>query len=198
VQFDNNPYTFFTDNSINIKRSYAAFRKHCEYYFPSDESMQETLNDIASLIETDSHMSLSQLQYDAWSSIATWSQLQQAYQRGALEVGSHTVDHVRISRVQPEVALQELAESKQLIENKVGTCCYFCYPNGDYNSVTEALVKQAGYQAAVTVDTGINQFGDDLFKLKRMTFPEQQHEYQILYTLVIRPYFEHLKQRLFN
>lgn len=198
VPFDNNPYTFFTDNPINLKRSYAAFRKHCEYYFPNDESMQEALNDIANFIENDSHMALSQLQYDAWSSIATWSQLQQAYQQNTLEVGSHTVGHVRISRVQANIALQELLQSKQSIEDKIGTCYYFCYPNGDYDETSEKLVKQAGYLAAVTVNTGINKAGDDLFRLKRLSFPEQQYEYQIVYNLIIRPYFAQLKQRLFN
>lgn len=187
VPFDNGLYQFNTYSRESVKQSYAAFRKTCEYYFPDDESMQLTLASMAFFIENKTGYALSGLKNDPWSRLATWEELTKAVAQNELDVGSHTVNHVRVSRAPEKEAISELQGSKQKVEEMLNrNCDHFCYPNGDYNQETEQQLKKLGYQTAVTVEKGINNTGDNLFQLKRLSFPEQQGIANILYRLVCR------------
>lgn len=187
VPFDNGLYQFNTDSRASIKQSYAEFRKTCEYYFPDDQSMQLTLASMAFFIENKTGYALSSLCNDPWSGIATWENLHTACQYGELMIGSHTINHVRLSRAPESEVIAELNGSKIKIEAILGLHCrHFCYPNGDYNQETERKLKDLGYETAVTVEKGINKQGDNLFQLKRLSFPEQKSTAEILYRLACR------------
>jgi hypothetical protein len=48
---------------------------------------------------------------------------------------------------------------------------HFCYPNGRPEDISEeavACVRQAGFETAVTTETGLNYPGADLHRLKRI------------------------------
>jgi peptidoglycan/xylan/chitin deacetylase (PgdA/CDA1 family) len=65
------------------------------------------------------------------------------------EVGSHAVSHRRLSTLAPEEVLQELASSKQRLEEIIGKpVTSFAYPYGDFSPRDAKLVEQAGYQIA--------------------------------------------------
>lgn len=100
--------------------------------------------------------------------IMQWEDIEGIYTQG-FEIGSHTVSHRFLASLPDEEVIEELTESKQKLENSLAekiTC--FCYPGGKYNKKTVELVKQAGYQCAVTTNPGLNATDSNLFELKRI------------------------------
>ena len=85
-----------------------------------------------------------------------------------VEFGSHTLTHPMLSHLSPEQARREIADSKRLIEDKLGApVTAFCYPKGDFNPSVKRLVREEGYRAACTTRPGVNGPGIDLFALRR-------------------------------
>lgn len=79
----------------------------------------------------------------------TWDQLDEMA-RYSFAIGSHTLTHPLLSRLDREAAYREIKGSKEVLEEKLGRPVpLFCYPAGDFNGETIELVKKAGYQAAV-------------------------------------------------
>lgn len=85
------------------------------------------------------------------------------------EVGSHTLNHPVLARLSPELAINEIAQSKNELEQIIGQeVTAFCYPYGKYIDDTVAYVRQAGYTNATTTHRGLARFDDDLFILPRV------------------------------
>lgn len=89
-----------------------------------------------------------------------------------ISFGSHTVSHLILSKVSELCVRQELAESKQDIEEITGReVCAFAYPNGglnDFNQRSIELLRDCGYQCAFMNVKGVNKVADDPFTLKRI------------------------------
>jgi peptidoglycan-N-acetylglucosamine deacetylase len=69
------------------------------------------------------------------------------------EIGGHTLDHVMIDRLSDSEANAQLAGSREWIEQLTGKSCRaFCFPGGKFRNRQLPLVRQAGYQAARTVE----------------------------------------------
>ena len=96
-----------------------------------------------------------------------------AMRRAGVRFGAHTVTHPILSRVTPERARDEVVESKSAIESALGEeVALFAYPNGrseDFTDETVALVRAAGFRAAVTTRFGANESGSDPFRFRRGT-----------------------------
>jgi len=96
-----------------------------------------------------------------------------AMRRAGIRFGAHTVTHPILSRVTPERARDEVVESKRAIERELGEeVTLFAYPNGrseDFTDETVALVRAAGFHAAVTTRFGANETGSDPFRFRRGT-----------------------------
>jgi peptidoglycan/xylan/chitin deacetylase (PgdA/CDA1 family) len=90
-----------------------------------------------------------------------------------ISFGSHTVTHPILSRQDPARVWEELSASKRLIEHRLGEeVGLFAYPNGrpeDYTEDVIAMLKRAGYRAAVTTSFGANEAREDPFRLRRGT-----------------------------
>jgi peptidoglycan/xylan/chitin deacetylase (PgdA/CDA1 family) len=91
---------------------------------------------------------------------------------GLVEVGSHTVTHVRLSAVPPLVQRQEIQQSKWCLEEILGTAVRsFAYPYGNrsmYTAATVALVQQAGYASACSNFPGMVESSSSCFELPRI------------------------------
>jgi peptidoglycan/xylan/chitin deacetylase (PgdA/CDA1 family) len=84
------------------------------------------------------------------SDLATldWDALRGLAKRG-VEIGSHTVSHPHLTRVDDRRLERELRESRERIEEELGTRCRFvAYPDGDNDERVRAAVREAGYDAA--------------------------------------------------
>ncbi len=72
-----------------------------------------------------------------------------------ITIGSHTLSHPKLSRLDPEVQRRELCDSKAVLEDWLGKPVEtFCYPFGDYAPGTVELVRACGYRLAVTTRVG--------------------------------------------
>lgn len=86
--------------------------------------------------------------------------------------GAHTCSHCKLTDVSQEVATKEIIESKHIIENKIGKKIdFFSFPygrRGCYSEKIKQILKENGFECAVTANYGKNYLGSDLFELKRI------------------------------
>jgi len=88
----------------------------------------------------------------------------------AIDFQAHTVFHPCLPTCTRAEAKWEIDTSKQDLETKYDLDIRaFAYPNGDYSDRDIDLLKEAGFQLAVTVDHGYNTSDTDLFRLKRLS-----------------------------
>jgi peptidoglycan/xylan/chitin deacetylase (PgdA/CDA1 family) len=89
-----------------------------------------------------------------------------------IEIGGHTVNHPILTQIDDGQARSEIADSKahleQILREKI---TLFAYPNGrpnqDYLVRHAAMVKEAGFVAAVSTASGAAKHDSDLFQLPR-------------------------------
>ena len=75
--------------------------------------------------------------------------------RAGIEIGSHTVNHVNLTRQSPNSMGYQVAASKQALEQLLGhPVISFCYPSGRFNSSVVSAVAAAGYHDATTTRFG--------------------------------------------
>ena len=95
-----------------------------------------------------------------------------AARRANIEIGGHTVNHPILTQIDDRQARSEIADSKahleQILREKI---TLFAYPNGrpnqDYLVRHAAMVKEAGFVAAVSTASGAAKSDSDLFQLPR-------------------------------
>ena len=103
----------------------------------------------------------------------TSDQVRQLHRAG-MGIGAHTVNHPIVARMDAAGARQEIADGKAALEAIIGApVTLFAYPNGkpgqDYLAEHVAIVKELGFEAAVSTSWGAARPGGDLFQLPRFT-----------------------------
>jgi peptidoglycan/xylan/chitin deacetylase (PgdA/CDA1 family) len=92
--------------------------------------------------------------------------------RHKITFGSHTQSHPILTNLPLKDAESEIRQSKSILEIKLGkkiTC--FSYPNGykqDFNKNLKSLLRQNGFECAVTYIPGWDTASSDLFELRRI------------------------------
>jgi peptidoglycan/xylan/chitin deacetylase (PgdA/CDA1 family) len=91
-----------------------------------------------------------------------------------MEIGGHTVTHPILASLDIDNANNEIAENKHILETKLGKKIrYFAYPNGkpkkDYLPEHVEIVKNNGYEAAVSTSWGVSNKNSDKWQLARAT-----------------------------
>jgi peptidoglycan/xylan/chitin deacetylase (PgdA/CDA1 family) len=91
-----------------------------------------------------------------------------------MTIGAHTVLHPILARVDDNEARREIAESRGRLEAIVGDrVSLFAYPNGepgrDYTRAHVAMVRELGFDAAVTTAPGAARAGCDPHQIPRFT-----------------------------
>jgi len=98
----------------------------------------------------------------------TWAQVRELA-AGGMDIQSHSITHPHLRTMAPAAAFKEIAESKAVLEKRLGKpVSAFCYPFGEYNNTILEMVKRAGYAAAVTLASGYRQRADELYTLRRI------------------------------
>lgn len=99
----------------------------------------------------------------------TWDDLQELARSPLITIGAHTRKHPHLAQHTPERVRDELAGSKQDLEQRLHiTVRDLAYPSGSYNRTTIQLAKEAGFAVAVTVHYGVQERADKLFELPRV------------------------------
>jgi len=87
-----------------------------------------------------------------------------------MEIGSHTVNHVRLTEVSDARLAGELSDSKAALEDLLGSPVgSFAYPYGVWDVRCDDAVKQAGYSAACITRTGWALRDANPYLLRRLT-----------------------------
>ena len=94
--------------------------------------------------------------------------------QAGMQIGAHTVNHPILARLSGPEACREILESRSTLERILGERVgLFAYPNGkpdeDYTPDTVALVRDLGFDAAVSTRWGVSGTDTDLFQLRRFT-----------------------------
>jgi len=101
--------------------------------------------------------------------LLNWGLIKKMSATGLIDFYSHTKNHKKCSLLSDTELLEELQDSKQAIEKKLGKDCpYLCWPYGDFNNAAVKIAKDIGYQALFTINYGIVKAGSDPFAIKRM------------------------------
>ena len=103
----------------------------------------------------------------------TTEEVKALYEAG-MDVGAHTVTHPILARVSLDRVRHEIDDGRSRLEQIIGApVALFAYPNGrpgqDYSREHVALVKELGFDAAVTTAWGAARPGDDLYQIPRFT-----------------------------
>lgn len=89
---------------------------------------------------------------EAFGTVMTWQQLGELRNEG-WSVGSHTVNHARLSHCDAISLNHELADSKAALEEALGLrSIAIAYPFGSHTDITPAaleMIRQAGYAASM-------------------------------------------------
>lgn len=91
-----------------------------------------------------------------------------------MHIGAHTVHHPILARLPAERARGEIEAGKQALESLLGApVALFAYPNGkpgaDYDAAHVDIVRELGFEAAVSTASGAARRNQDLFQLPRFT-----------------------------
>lgn len=95
--------------------------------------------------------------------------------RAGMQIGAHTVSHPILATLSPTQAADEISRSRDVLQTLLGERVgLFAYPNGkpgtDYlPDVHPALVRELGFDAAVSTRWAAARRGDDVFQIPRFT-----------------------------
>jgi peptidoglycan/xylan/chitin deacetylase (PgdA/CDA1 family) len=110
---------------------------------------------------------------DGEQKMLTWDMIAELPTFG-VEIGAHAHHHVALDELDPAEAQVEIVQSKNLLENAIGTPIEsFAYPHGYHGRAVKEMVRLAGFTNACGVKHALSGPGDDLFGLARIIVPHE-------------------------
>ncbi|MHB8904684.1 MAG: polysaccharide deacetylase family protein [Melioribacteraceae bacterium] len=86
-----------------------------------------------------------------------------------IEFGSHTLSHADLSKLSDEKVKAELADSKKILEEKLGREIFsFAFPYGNCNESVKKIAKESGYKFAFATDRAPLGLHEDIFQIRRI------------------------------
>jgi peptidoglycan/xylan/chitin deacetylase (PgdA/CDA1 family) len=104
----------------------------------------------------------------------TWDQVKQLADAGPrFSIGSHAHSHRKLAKLDDETQRRELAQSKAILENRLGRPVdALAYPfgwSGAYRASTKMAAKEPGYRQAFSALAGVNRRGTiDPYEIRRL------------------------------
>lgn len=87
-----------------------------------------------------------------------------------ISFGSHTCNHLILTRLSRQEINYEIAESRdKLVTHRINFIPILAYPNGNYNELVVEEAKKAGYEGAVTTEFGLNDENTNPYKFSRIS-----------------------------
>ena len=104
-----------------------------------------------------------------WKVVLNWELIKEMSNSGMIEFYSHTKSHTKCNSLTEKELMEEMKESREIIEKKLGSPCpYFCWPYGKYNDLAINVAKKIGYKATFTTNLGVVKTGSDPFTINRI------------------------------
>lgn len=122
--------------------------------------------------------------------ILNWDELAQLKQKG-WDIQSHGRQHFAMSQLSDAQVTDELAGSRALLEDRLGDSIkYFCFPYGLYRQNSINLLKNCGYEGAVTCNAGVvaDWAEQDPYRLPRVVLDgiEAREDFEFRFTRAYR------------
>jgi peptidoglycan/xylan/chitin deacetylase (PgdA/CDA1 family) len=96
-------------------------------------------------------------------------QILEMHNSGLVEFGAHSMNHVNLKKLDKNIMIQEIKESKEYVEKLTGEKCKsFAYPFGQFNQDVKNAVIESGIESAVTTKKKILLSIDDKFEIPRI------------------------------
>lgn len=106
-------------------------------------------------------------------SMLSWAQISEIRDQG-VECGAHSVHHFQLDTLPREAGREEIARSKQDLEQHLGSeVCTFAYPHGYYSTTVRELVHREGFTSACAVKHAMSAPTDDPFALARIVITSE-------------------------
>jgi len=132
----------------------------------------------------------------------SWGQLKEMSQHN-IHVGSHTRSHAILTQVSDKKVIEELKESKDILEKKLGRSIFYCsFPNGNYNESIMRVAKETNYLASFACLRGKIFSKDNRYEIKRIMIKEDistglDNEYSEIFFKIglsgIKNYFKNIQ-----
>lgn len=131
-----------------------------EWKVLAEEEIEERIDELAELLN---------LELSEERRFLNWQEIEEM-SRHKISFGSHSSTHKILTNHATDVVRKEVVDSITALRGKqVNYVNIFCFPNGNYNEETAEIVKNAGYDAAVTTEFGLeNGVSSNPFCLKRI------------------------------
>ena len=106
--------------------------------------------------------------YREQPALLTWEDILELDRDGTLRFEAHTLTHPNLPALDTNAAQEEIAGSKAELENRLGRVVRaLSYPSGLFGKREEWIAAEAGFQAAVSCEPGVNDRRTDRFALRR-------------------------------
>jgi peptidoglycan/xylan/chitin deacetylase (PgdA/CDA1 family) len=101
-------------------------------------------------------------------SVLSWDELKKLAKEG-VTLGAHTRTHPILTQLSPEQAREEIHGSQQDLRRELKNALpIFCYPHGAHNDTVVNLLREEGFEVALTTLRGQNKLSaTDPLRLKR-------------------------------
>lgn len=123
-----------------------------------------------------------------YKSTLSWDELRQLARDG-VTLGAHTQTHPILTQLEPGQIRAEVAGSQQALKREIGRVLpIFCYPNGSCNDVVTGILREEGFVAAFTMQSGQNDLTSaDHFRLCRTSINKRTSP--LIFRLRLLPLF---------
>jgi peptidoglycan/xylan/chitin deacetylase (PgdA/CDA1 family) len=106
--------------------------------------------------------------YERQPALLSWADVVRLDGASPFRFEAHTITHPNLLTLASDEARQEIAGSKQVLEQRLGRRVeVFSYPAGLFSPRDRSLVEEAGYSLAVSCEPGSNKLETDRFALHR-------------------------------
>jgi peptidoglycan/xylan/chitin deacetylase (PgdA/CDA1 family) len=96
-------------------------------------------------------------------------EMRQLVEDGLIEAGAHTVHHIALSAQPVEVQREEIAKSRQYLQDVLDRPIHtFSYPYGSYSPLTLRAVRDAGFTSACACGESVVLRPSDVFCIPRL------------------------------
>jgi peptidoglycan/xylan/chitin deacetylase (PgdA/CDA1 family) len=97
-----------------------------------------------------------------------WEQVKEMHEAG-WDIQPHGMTHPHLPQLSAAKQKEEIVEARKQIEQQLGTIAdVFCYPYGEFNKHTIAILKEEGFRYAFTIQQGMTNSTQQPFQLKRL------------------------------
>jgi glycosyltransferase involved in cell wall biosynthesis/peptidoglycan/xylan/chitin deacetylase (PgdA/CDA1 family) len=107
----------------------------------------------------------------------SWPLVEQMVEAG-WEIGSHTLSHPHLPRVDDEALAQELSDSRRRIAERLGSCVTLAYPFGEWDERVARAARAAGYKFAFTLPFGAQGKAGPL-SIPRVSIDQRDEEWRL-------------------